>query len=119
MSRATTKRANAVDREITAVLKDSTRALSSLNVNADLAMQLIPWVHDNILGNKGDVDENDRSELNVTFTEIFVGVQSIMAKLQEIYEIYNDDPAIYQANLDAFIDKYPQSAAALVDLRFN
>ena len=119
MSRATTKRANAVDREITTVLKDSTRALSALNMNADLAMQIIPWVHDNILSNKGDVDAEDRAELNVTFTEIFVGVQGIMGKLQEIYEIYNDDPAIYQSNLDAFIVKYPQSAAELVDKRFN
>ena len=57
--------------------------------------------------------------MNLVFTEVFTGLQSILSKIQDVAAIYNDDPVLYRSALDAFVIKYPIADAKLVDARFK
>ncbi len=119
MSRAATKRANAVNNEITDIIKKSVSCTSALKVQVDLARQFVPWVHDNILTYKGDVDSGDRAELAATFDEVFAEVSTMYNQMIEMHGIYNDDPAIYQSNLDTYYTNSPDVTLQMAEDRLK
>lgn len=119
MSRLTTKRAVKVENEFTRIETSLMSVSSNLTRDTAVVTNLTGWMHDNILTGKGDVDETDRADFNIKFSEVYANIQAQLDLMAECYAVYDDDPTIYAANLAAFIIKYPAAEASLVeDSRF-
>ena len=119
MSRLSTKRAANIDADFTAIEKSYAKIASDLKRETDILMQHTGWMHDNIIGEKGDIDVLDRADFNATFEPVFSSIQAELSKMAECYAVYDDNPTVYAQNLADFIAKYPLSAPDLVEQRFS
>ncbi len=119
MSRIQTKRANAIDSDFSTLEKDLPKNISALTVNANLSVMMTGLLHDNILNNKGDLDEADRAVFAESFTQVFADLQAVTTMLSDCYAVYDDDPTLYAENLANFIVKYPSAASEEVEKRYS
>lgn len=107
MSRKQTKRANAIDTDFTEVEKLAQKTASDVKKVTATLMLLVPFMHDNILNLKGDLDEEDRKYLRDQIVPLFEPLLKNMAQLQELFDIHDDDSASWKNNLTAYLQKYP------------
>lgn len=94
------------------------RLISQMTPATSLTLDLTGWTHDNLLGDKGDVDEADRIAFRSSFESKIAEIKALEVKLMDAYAVYDADPAVWQSNLDAFLLKYNIDPAE-VDKRFQ
>lgn len=119
MSRLTTKRATKIDNDFTAIEKSLASVSSNLVRDTNLIIQLTAWLHDNIINNRGDFDENDRADLFIKFEPVFLEISEQLSKLGECAAVYHDDLFTYEQNLNNFVAKYPSANPVEVDKRYS
>lgn len=118
MSILTTDRAVKINNDFSKSDKDWARTVSDITRQSDLTIQLTAWMHDNILNNKGDVDEADRISFRASFQTKMLEINTQLEKLLDASAVYNADTATYQANLDAFKAKYAINISE-IDKRYS
>ena len=119
MNRKDYKRASSIDSDFTNLEKNLPRIVSDLARDVELVIMMTGFLHDNILNNKGDLGEGDRADFNESFTPVLAGLQDSLNRLQDCYNVYNDDPNTYAQNLADFIVKYPSAASEEVEKRYS
>ena len=99
--------------------KEWANIISRRTVSTDLTVNATAWLHDNIQNSRGDVSEDDRVAFRAAFEEKLAQIQLLVDKLNDCYGVYNQDPTTYQANLVAFLAKYPAANPEEFDKRFK
>jgi len=107
MSKQTTKRENAIVKDFDLLAKDSASAVSSLVKQTNLLKILIVFLHDNILNNKGDMSEGDRTDTRNDLVPLYPQIQNCLQEITAIFDIHDDDKVIWQSNLDAYLVANP------------
>ncbi len=107
MSRQATKRANAIDKDFAEVERSAQETQSKFHVVTKNLKLLVPFLHDNVLNNKGDLTEEDRVYFRDQIVPLFEPLKQDMYTLQELFDIYDDDPTEWNQKLADYIVKYP------------
>jgi len=107
MSNQTTKRSNAIVKDFDALEKDCASAVASLVKQTALLKVLIVFLHDNLLNDKGDMSEGDRLDTRSALLPLYPQIQDSLVEITKIFEIYDDDKATWQANLNAYLVANP------------
>ena len=119
MSRLLTRRSRKIDEDFTSIEKNLADSASKINRDVLTILELTGFMHHSIINNTGDLDENDRADSNSKISPIMASLQANIQQLFECYNVYNDDPAIYEENLLEFISKYPTAAYNEVSKRYS
>ncbi len=107
MSKQSTQRANAIDKDYDALAVDSARAVSSLVTQTALLKVLIVFLHDNLLNNKGDLSEGDRADTRASLGPLYPQIQNSLDEITKIFSIYDDDLTVWQSNFDTYVSENP------------
>ena len=115
MSKQSTKRENAIVTDFDGLEKSAAKAVSDLVKQTALLKLLVVFMHDNLLNNKGDLSEGDRLDLRDALVPLYPQIQSSLDEITAIFDIHDDDPIVWQANLDAYIAANPTILAEALD----
>ena len=107
MSRREIKRQDAIYSEFDSVVKKSASSVSELLKETAVLKLFVVFLHDNLLGSKGDVTESDRVDLKNELVPLYPQLQANLAELTALFNIYDDDPATWQSNFDAYLAANP------------
>ena len=107
MSRRELKRQEAIYKEFDSVVKNASRAVSELVKETSVLKLFVVFLHDNLLNAKGDMTESDRVDLKNELVPLYPQLQNNLAELTALFDIYSDDPATWQANLDTYLVANP------------
>ena len=102
-----TDRANAISKDFKEVKSGSAKAVSEVAKQVGLLGVLVPFMHDNILNNKGDISEGDRLDLRDTLVPLFIELVGHLDKLTELFEIYDEDVTTWISNLNSHLVDNP------------
>lgn len=97
------KRAQLISAELDAMAQNGGRAASTASAELDRAMLFTAWLYQSLLNNSEDVDASDVPPIRTLFAQIKSGIDEIAQKMTDVQAIYDADPQIMQANLDAFV----------------
>ena len=107
MSRREIKRQDAIYSEFDSVVKKSNSSVSELLKETAVLKLFVVFMHDNLLNAKGDMTESDRVDLKNEIVPLYPQLQSNLVELTALFDIYDDDPAIWRSNLDAYLVANP------------
>lgn len=111
MSKQQRTRDKAIDTEFDAVKGTSATVVSSLVGHTARLKLFITFLHDDLLNGKGDLAEGDRVELRQALAPLYPQIQECLDELTDLFDIHDEDPAVWQANFDAFLIKNPDILA--------
>ena len=107
MSIQSKKREDAIYSEFDAVVKQSSKAVSELLKQTALVKLFVVFLHDNIVNGKGDIVESDRTDLRDALVPLYPQLKDNLAQLTAIFEIHDDDPVVWEANLNSYLAANP------------
>lgn len=107
MNRQANRRANAIDKDFTEVERNAAQVGSDLTTLTATLKLLVPFMHDNILNNKGDLTEADRVYFRDQVVPLFEPLLANVTELQELFDIHHDDQSVWLNNLNSYVAKYP------------
>ena len=107
MSKQSTKRENAIVTDFDGLEKSAAKAVSDLVGQTALLKVLIVFMHDNLLAAKGDLSEGDRLDLRDALVPLYPQIQNSLDEITAIFNIHDDDPVVWQSNLDAYLIANP------------
>lgn len=107
MSLQKTKRETAINNDFESLTKGAAKAVSDVSTQVSMLKILVPFMHDNVLGGKGDVSEGDRVDLRDSLVPLYEQLQELMGEMEKVFVIHDDDVSVWQAALDAYIVEYP------------
>ena len=103
MSKQSRERESAIDQEFDSTVKNAQNTVSNLVKHTAAAKLFFTFIHDNLLNNKGDLSQGDRKDLRAALTPLYPQIQASLAEITAIFNIYNDDLTVWQANFDAYL----------------
>ena len=98
-----TKRANAIQKDFDLIQKDSAAAVSNLVKQVGLVKLLVVFLHDNLLNGKGDIRDD--------LVPLYPQIQGALNDVTDLFNIYDDDAAIWQTNLNSYLTENPTALA--------
>jgi len=107
MSRQEVNRATAINKDFENIVSDSARAVSSYIKQVDLVKVFTVFMHHNILNNLGDMSLADRTDFRSALTPQYPAVITATGELTKLFNLYNEDPAVWQSNFDAYLVENP------------
>lgn len=102
-----TEREKKIEKEFEQLIRTSLSQSSQLISNINLANLLIPWMHNNVVNNLGDISEANRVELTNPFKEIYQNITIVQEGLAKLYTLYDEDPATYRSLVDTHLAENP------------
>ena len=103
MSLQSGDRTNALIKERDSIKTKPAQAVSTLITQTNIVKLFIVFMHDNLLNNKGDMSEGDRLDMRDALVPLYPQLQAVLADITALFEIHDDDPIVWQANLDSYL----------------
>ncbi len=107
MSIQETERRDNFKSEYAALTKNAASATSGLVKAVAELRVLIPYMHENIRYERGDMKEGDRLKIRDALVPLFPQLQQALVDATEVFDIYKDDPEEWAVAIAAFYEKYP------------
>jgi hypothetical protein len=107
MSRQSTIRANAINKDFSEIEKKAATVVSELVKQVDLVKLLTVFLHDNLLADKGDLSEGDRMVTRDALIPLYPQLQKAISDIELLFNIHDANAMTWQANLDAYLANNP------------
>ena len=107
MSRQSTKRDNAISKDFDDVERQAAGVVSNLVKQVAVVKILIVFLHDNLLNSKGDLTEGDRLTTRDALVPLYSQIQGALSEITELFNIHDDDVAVWQSNFNAYLAANP------------
>lgn len=109
MSKQSTKRAIAIEKDSDYIEGGASKAVSDLVKFTALVKLHIVFLHDNMLNNKGDLSEGDRLDTRNALVPLHQPIVECLGEIEKLLSIYNADQSIWQANFDTYLIDNPDT----------
>ena len=108
---ARTKRQIRIEELLATTESKALSAVSQLVLATEYLKQTLPFMHNSILQGDGELELENRHDFSATLDPAFVQLVGAIGDLTELNAIFSEDDTEYQANLDAYLLKYPDALA--------
>ena len=115
MSRQATNRAVAINKEFESIVKKSNSVVSELERQTAEVKLFVTFLHDNLLGNKGDLSEGDRVDLRDAIVPLYPKIQAALSEVEAMFNIHDDDAATWTANFETYKAANPGTLTEALD----
>lgn len=106
---ARTKRQIKIEELLSVTETKAVNAVSQLTDATNYLKQTLPFMHNSILQDDGELSLENRSDFSATLDPAFAELLGALAELQQLNAIFSEDAAEYQVNFDNYIALHPDA----------